>query len=126
MVEDLISDEGGSLICGRCMRLAFGAAFGVIEAIDQKGADILLTTFKRPRRSPYWVKECWKPAFSPSRFRYPIHVLARKGFVGDVPESPTPRNFSRKTGRSKTSRFHFKVKLFLPNGIFTQNIFSTF
>ncbi len=126
MVEGLISDGGGSLICGRCMRSAFRAVFGVIGAIDQKGADILLTTFKRPRRSPYWMKECWKPAFSLSRFRSSICVLVRRGSVGDIPDSPTPRNFLRKTGRSKTLRFSFKVKLFLPGDIFTQNIFSTF
>lgn len=89
------------------------------------GVHLLLTIFNRPRRRPYWVNECWKPAFSPSRFKYRIHVLARRGSVGDVPDSATPRSGSRKSGRSKILRFHFTVKLFLPGGIFTQNIFFT-
>lgn len=72
------------------------------------------------------MKKCWKPAFSLSRFRSSIYVLVRKEFVDDILDSSTPRNFLRKTGRSKTLRFSFIVKLFLLDDIFTQNIFSIF
>jgi len=51
------------------------------------------------------------------------NVLARRGLIDDVPDPSEPRMVSRNTGRSKTSRFHFSVRLRLPYSIFTQNIF---
>ena len=37
------------------------------------------------------MKECWKPAVCLSRFKQPIHLLARSDSVGDIPYSPAPR-----------------------------------
>ena len=126
MIEDLISNEEGSLICYRHEVDVESNNRRYKEVIDQKGASILLTTFKRLRRSSYWMKKYWKLAFFSSRFKYSIHVLARRGFVDDVSNSLTSCSFSRKIERFKTSRFHFNVKLFLPDDIFTQNMFIIF
>ena len=93
--------------------------------INNERVHVRLTTLRRPRRSLYWVKECWKPAICLSRFKQPIHLLARSDSVDDIPYSPAPRKGSRKTERSRTWRFHFNVRLGLPGGIFTQNIFWT-
>ena len=52
-------------------------------------------------------------------------LLEQGDSVGDVPDSATARNGSWKTGRCKTSGFHFNVKHFLLGGIFTQKLLPT-
>jgi hypothetical protein len=89
-------------------------------------ANVLLTTFRRLRRSSYWMKECSKSTFWLRRLRWRIHVLARNDVVDDVFVSFASRNSFQKTRRSRTWRFHFNVKLFLLDNIYIQNIFSIF
>lgn len=54
-----------------------------------------------------------------------LTLSPRSGSVGDVPDSATARNGSRKTRRCKTSGFHFSVKHFLLGGIFTPKLLPT-
>ena len=126
MIENLISNEEESFICYRHEINVWSDNRNYKKVMNQKKANILLMTFKRSRRNSYWVKKCWKLVFFSSRFKYSIHVLARRDFVDDMSNSSTSRNFSRKIEKFKTSRFHFNVKLFLLDDIFTQNVFIIF
>lgn len=46
-------------------------------------------------------------------------MLASKDLINDIPALFVPRNDLRKTGKFKTRRFYFSVKLFLPGDTFT-------
>lgn len=79
--------------------------------------------FRRLHLKYFWLKLPESSFFCLVHFRLQINVLIQRGWVGNVPDSPTSHMGSCNTGIFKTSCFHFSMRLHLLGDIFTQNIF---
>jgi len=118
-IADLVRWRKSSLF--KFLRLAFLDKKKFEFRYERK--DVLFTTFRRSRLRYFWSRLSWSSVFRLVRFRLRANVLTRRSLIDDVSNFSKSRMSSRNTERSKTSRFHFSVRLCLPDDIFTQNIF---